>query len=102
MRLLELAATAAILDDLLAEPLGAGTALAGADAGPHGVAVVESPRGATTCAVEVADGAVRRIRLRTSSYANWPGVAHAAAGGIVPDFPLVNRSFELCYACVDR
>ena len=43
-----------------------------------------------------------RVRLRTGSYANWPAVAIAAAGNLLPDFPLINKSFELCYACVDR
>ena len=43
-----------------------------------------------------------RLRLRTGSYANWPVVAFAAAGNLLPDFPLVNKSFELCYACADR
>ena len=42
------------------------------------------------------------MRLRTGSYANWPSVAHAAADNLLPDFPLINKSFELCYACVDR
>ena len=45
---------------------------------------------------------VARLRLRTGSYANWPAVAHAAADNLLPDFPLINKSFELCYACVDR
>jgi Ni,Fe-hydrogenase III large subunit len=27
---------------------------------------------------------------------------HAAAGNLLPDFPLINKSFELCYACADR
>ncbi len=45
---------------------------------------------------------MRRVHLRTSSYANWTAVARAATGAILPDFPLVNKSFELCYACVDR
>jgi Ni,Fe-hydrogenase III large subunit len=67
-----------------------------------GVGRVESPRGATVCAVELAGGRVRRLHLRTGSYANWPAVAHAAAGCLLPDFPLINKSFELCYACVDR
>ena len=48
------------------------------------------------------DGRLRRLRLRTGSYANWPVVAHAAAGNLLPDFPLINKSFELCYACADR
>ena len=67
-----------------------------------GVGRVESPRGATTCVVERDGDRVGRVRLRTGSYANWPAVAHAAAGNLLPDFPLINKSFELCYACVDR
>ena len=45
---------------------------------------------------------IERLRLRTGSYANWPVVAHAAADNLLPDFPLINKSFELCYACADR
>ncbi len=26
----------------------------------------------------------------------------AVLGNIVPDFPLINKSFELCYSCLDR
>jgi Ni,Fe-hydrogenase III large subunit len=63
---------------------------------------VESPRGETVCAVELDGHLVARLRFRTGSYANWPALAHAAAGNLVPDFPLINKSFELCYACVDR
>ena len=69
---------------------------------PVGVGRVESPRGATSCVVERDGGRVARVRLRTGSYANWPAVAFAAAGNLLPDFPLINKSFELCYACVDR
>ncbi len=67
-----------------------------------GVGRVESPRGATSCIVERDGDRVGRVRLRTGSYANWPAVAHAAATNLLPDFPLINKSFELCYACVDR
>ena len=63
---------------------------------------VESPRGATSCIVERDGDRVGRVRLRTGSYANWPAVAYAAANNLLPDFPLINKSFELCYACVDR
>jgi len=45
---------------------------------------------------------LERVRLRTASCANWPSVAFSAAGNLLPDFPLINKSFELCYACVDR
>jgi Ni,Fe-hydrogenase III large subunit len=67
-----------------------------------GTARVESPRGATLCVVESANGRIGRLRLRSGSYANWPVVAHAAAANLLPDFPLINKSFELCYACTDR
>jgi len=29
-------------------------------------------------------------------------LAHAVRDNLLPDFPLINKSFELCYACVDR
>ena len=31
-----------------------------------------------------------------------PALAFAVINNIVPDFPIINKSFELCYACVDR
>ena len=67
-----------------------------------GIGRVESPRGATICAVELDGEHIKRVHLRTASYANWPALAHATAGNLIPDFPLINKSFELCYACVDR
>ena len=67
-----------------------------------GVSVVESPRGQTMCAVDLERRRVRRVHLRTGSYANWPVLAHVVPGNLLPDFPLINKSFELCYACTDR
>ena len=67
-----------------------------------GIGRVESARGATACAVELDGDTVTRVHLRTGSYANWPALAWATAGNLIPDFPLINKSFELCYACVDR
>jgi Ni,Fe-hydrogenase III large subunit len=29
-------------------------------------------------------------------------LAALATGELLPDFPLLNKSFELCYACADR
>ncbi|HVA36729.1 MAG TPA: hypothetical protein VNJ51_03870 [Candidatus Dormibacteraeota bacterium] len=72
---------------------------------PRGVALatVEGPRGAETVAVHAgADGRLERLHAIAASYRNWPLVARAMEGNIVPDFPLVNKSFNLCYACVDR
>ncbi len=102
MRAIELETTYELLEGLLEQPLAAGTTTVGGATGPLGVGIVESPRGATMCAVELAGARLARLHLRTASYANWPALAHAAAGNLLPDFPLINKSFELCYACVDR
>jgi len=105
MRAVELEASFELLESLLQHPLARGATTkttATADAGAIGIGRVESPRGATVCAVELDGDRIARVHLRTSSYANWPALAHATAGNLVPDFPLINKSFELCYACVDR
>jgi Ni,Fe-hydrogenase III large subunit len=67
-----------------------------------GIGVVESPRGETACTLRLERGRVARLHLRTGSYANWPVLARAVVDNLLPDFPLINKSFELCYACVDR
>jgi hydrogenase-4 component G len=65
--------------------------------------VVEGPRGAEVVALRIdCDGTVERLHVISASYRNWPLVARAMEGNIVPDFPLVNKSFNLCYACADR
>ena len=67
--------------------------------GPASSRARAAPRSAPWSSTATAS---RALHLRTGSYANWPAVAHAAAGNLLPDFPLINKSFELCYACVDR
>jgi Ni,Fe-hydrogenase III large subunit len=102
IRAAELEQSLELVDELFAEPLESGPAGWGGDPAPLGVARVESPRGETVCAVEADAGRVRRLHLRTGSYANWPSLAEATIGEMLPDFPLINKSFELCYACADR
>jgi Ni,Fe-hydrogenase III large subunit/Ni,Fe-hydrogenase III component G len=78
----------------LAEPLPGGRI---------GISAIESPRGEAVHWLRTdAGGRVERYHLRSPSYHNWPAVALAAETAIVPDFPLVNKSFELCYSCTDR
>ena len=101
-RHLELVQSFDLLQSLLVDPLEPGSA---ERAGPEltvAASRVESPRGATLCVVERDGDTLTRVHLRTGSYANWPVVAFAAAGNMLPDFPLINKSFELCYACADR
>lgn len=67
------------------------------------IEAVEGPRGASRVWLRAGpDSTVDRFHLRSASYANWPLIAAAVPGDLVADFPLINKSFELCYACTDR
>ena len=101
-RHLELAQTFDLLETLLTRPLQPCAAHGGGSQQALAASRVESPRGATLCVVERDGEGLTRVHLRTGSYANWPVVAFAAVGNMLPDFPLINKSFELCYACADR
>ncbi len=78
-------------------PQGLDAALSGAAA-----ALVESPRGADGQFLRLRQGKVQRWHLRSASFANWPLIMVASADNPIGDFPLINKSFELCYACCDR
>ncbi|AHF07858.1 NADH-quinone oxidoreductase subunit C [Desulfitobacterium metallireducens] len=72
---------------------------------PHSFAwgCAESPRGTDAVWLMVDENRkIYRCRIRSAAYANWPAVPLAVLGNIVPDFPLINKSFELCYSCCDR
>lgn len=63
----------------------------------------ESPRGSMVHWLMAGEGnTIQRLHIRSAAFANWPAVPLAVRGNIVPDFPLINKSFELCYACCDR
>jgi Ni,Fe-hydrogenase III large subunit len=102
LRAVELEASFDLLAGLLVAPLARGFVGRAEPGASVGIGRVESARGATACAVELDGDTVTRVHLRTGSYANWPALAWATAGNLIPDFPLINKSFELCYACVDR
>jgi len=68
-----------------------------------GIGCSESARGSNIhCLMSGNDQKIYRLFVRSASYPNWPAVALSAPGNIIPDFPLINKSFELCYACLDR
>jgi Ni,Fe-hydrogenase III large subunit len=98
----ELHATFALLDELLARPIRPTSVEPAGCRTPLGAGRVESPRGATLCTLTLEADRIADVRLRTASYANWPVLAHTVPGELLPDFPLINKSFELCYACTDR
>lgn len=79
------------------------TAIGTIPAHEWGIGWTESPRGENVHWLMTGpDGTVYRYRVRSAAYSNWPAVPHTVPGNIVPDFPLINKSFELCYACCDR
>lgn len=105
VRFREATVSFALLDRLLHDlPRGAlhRAAPAGTDqADGVGLGCNESPRGANVHYVEMRHGRVRRYRIRSASFANWPLLLAAVPDNVIGDFPLINKSFELCYACCD-
>lgn len=64
-----------------------------------GSGIVEGWRGAVVHRAEVDDsGLLARVKVVDPSFFNWPALSLALADTIVPDFPLVNKSFNLSYA----
>jgi Ni,Fe-hydrogenase III large subunit len=73
-----------------------------AAAGSFGAGWIEGWRGEIFVTLEAgAGGRVRRCHPHDPSWQNWPALEHAVIGNIVPDFPLINKSFNLSYAGVD-
>lgn len=71
-----------------------------------GAGWVEGWRGEVFVALEVDGerngGHICRCHCHDPSWQNWPVLEHAVIGNIVPDFPLINKSFNLSYAGHDR
>ena len=70
-----------------------------------GAGWVEAWRGEVFVALEL-DGAagghrILRCRCQDPSWHAWPVLEHAVIGNIVPDFPLINKSFNLSYSGPD-
>jgi Ni,Fe-hydrogenase III large subunit len=64
-----------------------------------GIGLVEGWRGPVMIALAAeADGRIRRCHPHDPSWQNWPVLEHAIIGNIVPDFPLINKSFNLSYS----
>jgi len=64
-----------------------------------GLGYVEGWRGPVLVALEFGGGGtIRRCHPHDPSWSNWPALEHAVIGNIVPDFPLINKSFNLSYS----
>jgi Ni,Fe-hydrogenase III large subunit/Ni,Fe-hydrogenase III component G len=47
------------------------------------------------------EGKIHRCKVRDPSFVIWPAIQFAALGNIIPDFPVINKSFNLSYAGTD-
>ena len=49
-----------------------------------------------------ANGGLARCKIKDPSLNNWPALPEAIQGNIIPDFPVINKSFNLSYSGTDR
>jgi len=67
-----------------------------------GIGMVEGWRGEVMVAIHTdAEGKLGRVHPHDPSWQNWPLLEHAIIDNIVPDFPLINKSFNLSYSGQD-
>lgn len=85
---------------LAALPSGAIHAPLGAvRAGELAIGGVEGWRGPVLVGLRAArDGRIMRCHPHDPSWHNWPALEYAIIDNIVPDFPLINKSFNLSYS----
>lgn len=68
-------------------------------AGEWALSAVEGWRGEILYVVMAGEeGQIHRCKVRDPSFVNWPAIQWAVLGNIIPDFPLINKSFNLSYA----
>ncbi|HLX94520.1 MAG TPA: NADH-quinone oxidoreductase subunit C [Verrucomicrobiae bacterium] len=72
-------------------------------AGRTALGYVEGWRGEIFHWIRTAPGnRLARCKVKDPSLQNWPALSHAILGNIIPDFPVVNKSFNLSYSGTDR
>ncbi len=104
LRRAEFAQSVGLINELLAQVGPLTVDVAGSDPGPRrqptsGVGLIEGWRGTIATRVEIAgDGRLTRVKPVDPSWFNWPALPVALTEAIVPDFPLVNKSFNQSYA----
>ncbi len=68
-----------------------------------GLGYVEGWRGEIFHWIRTAPGnRLARCKVKDPSLQNWPALTEAILGNIIPDFPVVNKSFNLSYSGTDR
>jgi Ni,Fe-hydrogenase III large subunit/Ni,Fe-hydrogenase III component G len=100
VRFEEIAESLSLLRDIARQlPAGPVRAPLPAAAEALGAGWIEGWRGPVLVALETdAQGDILRCHCHDPSWQNWPVLQHAIMGNIVPDFPLINKSFNLSYS----
>ena len=103
VRFAEIAESLRLIERLVGEMPGGGLRTAvHSSADARGFGWIEGWRGDVLVALETGgEGRIRRCHCHDPSWQNWPALEHAVIDNIVPDFPLINKSFNLSYAGVD-
>jgi Ni,Fe-hydrogenase III large subunit len=72
--------------------------VAAVPADAHAVGIVEGWRGDIVYFVMTDhNGEISRVKVRDPSFLNWQVFPYVVTNDIVPDFPLINKSFNLSY-----
>jgi Ni,Fe-hydrogenase III large subunit len=101
IRIAELIESTRIIRTLLAGmPVGPVVAALPAGSG-MGLGVAESFRGPAWHWLRLESGMIADVFIADPSTLHWPLLEHAAATGIVADFPLINKSINASYSGVD-
>jgi len=102
VRVAETRTSLRLLRQILAEPADGTVRTPLPDALPAnavGIGIVEAWRGELIHLVLTGpDGQIVRYAVKDPSFNNWTGLAVAARGELVADFPLCNKSFGLSYS----
>jgi len=104
LRFEELGESIRLIRDILSKlPLGSLVEpVADAPDGKLGIGWVEGWRGEIMVALHSGkNNSIHRLHPHDPSWQNWPVLEHAIIGNIVPDFPLINKSFNLSYSGQD-
>jgi Ni,Fe-hydrogenase III large subunit/Ni,Fe-hydrogenase III component G len=89
-----------LIGDLSGGPIR--NAISEALPGLLGIGVIEAWRGPVLITLESGPGgSIRRCHPHDPSWQNWPLLEFAILGNLVPDFPLINKSFNLPYSGPD-
>ena len=88
-----------LLDNLPAGPIHIDCQKEALTPDEFGIGIVEAWRGELIHWVTTdSTGAISRYAIKDPSFNNWTGLAIAARGNLVTDFPLCNKSFNLSYS----